>query len=263
MRRYTLGAALVSVFIVATGDNWQNIMFAAMDSTGSEGTAPKENANATVASTYFVVVVLSACLFWANLLVSALVDNFNRIVASEQAHGGGLMVSEAQRKWQKALQEALISSNKSWKMTVPKKWPKWRKKLHARVAHWTFESAVVFIIILNTVFLIFQRHGAPQWEVTLQASAAALFTALYCLEALMLIIAMSFKVYWAEPWNRLDFVIAFLLVTEYMLPDLETVPGFQYVFDIARLLRLFKVIRAFEGLRTLVTTLLTSLPGRV
>ena len=63
--------AMVSVFVISTGDNWQDIMYVAMDSVG-DGEAPSRDHSGWAAA-YFVLVVLVAMLFWANLFVSALV----------------------------------------------------------------------------------------------------------------------------------------------------------------------------------------------
>ena len=76
---------MVSVFVISTGDNWQDIMYVAMDSVG-DGRAPSRD-HSSWAAAYFVLVVLVAMLFWANLFVSALVDNFKRMAASG-AHVG-------------------------------------------------------------------------------------------------------------------------------------------------------------------------------
>ena len=55
------GEAMMSVFIISTGDNWQDIMYAAMDSVGV-GKAPiRDHSGWAVA--YFILVVLVAMLF--------------------------------------------------------------------------------------------------------------------------------------------------------------------------------------------------------
>ena len=69
--------AFLSVFIIATGDNWQDLMYEAMDVVGVDQEPIRDNAK--WACVYFFVSILFGFLLWANLFVSALIDNFNRI----------------------------------------------------------------------------------------------------------------------------------------------------------------------------------------
>ena len=73
-----IGQAIITIFIISTGDNWQDIMYVAMDSTGDD-TAPERDANKGAAA-FFVFSILFAMMLWANLFVSALVDNFTKKV---------------------------------------------------------------------------------------------------------------------------------------------------------------------------------------
>ena len=66
------------MFIIATGDNWQDLMYEAMDVVGVK---IKNQSEITRSGrcVYFFVSILFGFLLWANLFVSALIDNFNRI----------------------------------------------------------------------------------------------------------------------------------------------------------------------------------------
>ena len=82
-----IGQAIVTIFIISTGDNWQDIMYVAMDSTGKD-TAPERDANKGAAA-FFVFSILFAMMLWANLFVSALVDNFTTLaVPVSRFHDG-------------------------------------------------------------------------------------------------------------------------------------------------------------------------------
>ena len=62
-----IGPLMITVFIISTGDNWQDIMTAAMDSTGIDQ-SPVRDASGWAAA-YFVFVVLVAMLRIAPLIV--------------------------------------------------------------------------------------------------------------------------------------------------------------------------------------------------
>ena len=99
-----IGQAIITIFIISTGDNWQDIMYVAMDSTGDD-TAPERDANKGAAA-FFVFSILFAMMLWANLFVSALVDNFTTL-----ASAGVTLTTEKQREWQATMRWKLGTQN--------------------------------------------------------------------------------------------------------------------------------------------------------
>ena len=74
-----VGQAIVAVFVISTGDNWQDIMYLGVDATG-EDREPATNARKHYAA-FFMLAVVVAFFFWANLFVSSLVDNFSAVAS--------------------------------------------------------------------------------------------------------------------------------------------------------------------------------------
>ena len=100
-----IGQAVVAVFVISTGDNWQDIMYRGLDATG-EDREPATDFRKSYAA-FFVLAVVVAFLFWANLFVSSLVDNFSTVASqiggedggAEAAFAGaGYTYSESQRR---------------------------------------------------------------------------------------------------------------------------------------------------------------------
>ena len=105
-----IGQAVVAVFVISTGDNWQDIMYLGMDAAG-EDREPATDARKNYAA-FFVLAVVVAFFFWANLFVSSLVDNFSTVAsqiggedggARAAFAGAGYTYSESQRRWLLAL----------------------------------------------------------------------------------------------------------------------------------------------------------------
>lgn len=85
-----------------------------------------------------------------------------------------------------------------------------------------FDLAIIFLIILNSIFLGMQDYVNPEadiWRNNLVLISEPFFTSIFTLEAVLKIIAMGFifesGCYLRDPWNWLDFsvVITGLLST--------------------------------------------------
>ena len=92
---------------------------------------------------------------------------------------------------------------------------------------------------------------------------SAVFCALYVLETIVNVIAMRWRQYWQSGWHRLDFTVTVLGVVELVVLYAagEDNAGFVTVFRTVRFFRLFKLLKTSPGLRSLVDTFLTALPG--
>ena len=92
---------------------------------------------------------------------------------------------------------------------------------------------------------------------------SAVFCALYVLETFVNVVAMRWRRYWRSGWHRLDFTVTALGVLELVViyAASEDNAGFVTVFRTARFFRLFKLLKTSPGLRSLLDTFLTALPG--
>ncbi|CAL6322264.1 unnamed protein product [Bathycoccus prasinos] len=243
-----IGQAIITIFIISTGDNWQDIMYVAMDSTGDD-TAPERDANKGAAA-FFVFSILFAMMLWANLFVSALVDNFTTL-----ASAGVTLTTEKQREWQQAMLIANRVHTNRWRKIVPKN--PMRKKVHSIIATDWFDKLSITMIVLNMFVLIAYRANGSQAEMDFQSYAGYIFTVWYCLESLFLIIGMGWYLYWESMWNKIDFVVAWSGGLGAILPGI--LPS--NIIRMVRFFRLLKVIQVFKGLRTLVLTAVSAIPG--
>jgi len=243
-----IGQAMITIFIISTGDNWQDIMYVAMDSTGVD-TAPVRDANKGAAA-FYVFSILIAMMLWANLFVSALVDNFTSL-ASE----GIQLTTEKQREWQQAMLIANRVHTNRWRKHVPKN--PIRRKIHEIISMDWFDKLSISMIILNMFVLIAYRANGSAEENDFQEYAGYIFTVWYCCESLFLILGMGWKFYWESMWNKIDFVVAWSGGLGAVLPGL--LPS--NIIRMVRFFRLLKVIQVFKGLRTLVITAVSAIPG--
>ena len=248
--------AFLSVFIIATGDNWQDLMYEAMDVVGVDQEPIRDNAK--WACVYFFVSILFGFLLWANLFVSALIDNFNRIAHDE--NDGKLLVTDEQRVWQQAMLLATVHADNSWRRSPPE--TPWKAVVHGVVSKYTFDAFSVFMIVLNMVTLMAIRANPSKSEDDYQVWMGNTLAIWYMLEAYLLIVAMKWKNYWQSGWNKIDFIVAVSGVVGLLIPDVYE-SGVGGAFRMLRFLRLFKIVQVSKGLRTLFATFLSAIPGVV
>lgn len=248
--------AFLSVFIIATGDNWQDIMFETMDAVGVD-IQPDFN-HSPFASAYFLLCVLVAMLLWSNLFISALVDNFNSV--SKTDSDGSVLITDEQRMWQHAMLLAIMHADNEWRRNPPPK--RWRAFIHRFVSKPAFDMLSVGMILINMAIVMTIRANPTRQEDEFQTWAGNALAVWYFLEAILLILAMTWKKYWKSGWNKIDFVVALAGIFGLLVPAVYN-SGAGSAFRMIRFLRLFKVIQAFKGLRTLFATFLSALPGVV
>ena len=100
----SFGATMLTLFVMATGDGWDEVMFVGMDSRGP-GLAPQRN-DMSASSLYFVAWIFVGCFFSLNLFIGAIVDTFTQI--KKENDGSATMTAE-QRQWTETMS---LSMNK-------------------------------------------------------------------------------------------------------------------------------------------------------
>merc|ERR1719320_1277263 len=106
---------------------WNDVMYRAIDTNGL-GTLPSTG-NRVYASLYFVAVILVCAFFSLNLIISVVVDNFQRIKAEKD--GSALMTSD-QWKW---IQTRRVVSRLGLEKKVFPPETKWRLRMFNIVMH--------------------------------------------------------------------------------------------------------------------------------
>jgi len=250
--------ALVSLFVVTAGDGWTSIMWNAMDSAGKDK-QPQEN-KAWWAAVYFIFFVVLSSFFWLNLLVAAIVDSYT---VAQYESGRALFVTDDQKKWKEAFKfQSFHNTIKIRKTVSQEELPAFRRMCLDLVNKPSFEYVIIGAILLNTVFLTFEHEGQPDGLTTFLFAFNIIFTVMFALEAAVKIIALTFKNYWLETWNRFDFFISFLSVADLIVFAASgDGVGVASVFRIFRVARLFKLVQSARGLRALFNTFVQSLPA--
>lgn len=91
------------------------------------------------------------------------------------------------------------------------------------------------------------------------------FTAVFTLEAAMKLIALGFKRFFIEKWNRLDMFIVILSIAGIIFEEFEALelpinPTIIRVMRVLRIARVLKLLKMAKGIRSLLDTVGEALP---
>ena len=107
-----------------------------------------------------------------------------------------------------------------------------------------FETGINFIILLNTITLACDKADPyPKWFSLTLEILNYIFTAIFCLEAVIKIIGMGVRPYFKEAMNKFDVLIVVSSVVELAFFNQDGGGG---VFSSFRAFRMFKIFRLFK-----------------
>ena len=245
-----LGEAIISLFIVTTMDDWMRISYGCMDAVGVDR-QPIEN-NAPYMALYVFIFVFLGALFWVNLLVGVIIDNYNQIVSDM---GSENLLTDSQKQWLDVLKLRAIGKQGDKKKDLPEN--PIRRALFKIVMHPVFEYTIMGCILLNVLVLACTYYDQGEtYELVLKIFNFT-FTVVFLCEATLKIIALKPLPYWEDHWNKFDLFICLASIPDFFLEK----GGFATAVRIFRIGRMFKLVQGAKGLRTLFNTLLQSLPA--
>jgi len=241
--------SIQTIYIIATMDEWTQIMYDGMDVAGEFKSFQKEESYWNFV--FFILVVIVGGFFSFNLIISVVVDNFNRI---KDEKNGAIFITEQQRQWRE--KKKLLD-----RVQLQKRYPqpenKWRKYCFLVAMNPYFDPLIIGCICLNALTMSMTHYGMSDGTKSFIDACDLTFIVVFTMEAFLKIMAIGFPAYWMENWNRFDFIIVIASLIGKAFPS---GPGLSVarVFRIGRVLRL---INKAETLRTLFLTLVYSIPS--
>ena len=129
----------------------------------------------------------------------------------------------------------------------------------AVINHWIFEYSTILVILTNSIFLALEDPTSTGQSAFFKISDD-IFLACYTVEMIFKILGMGFLcnkgAYLRDSWNLLDFVIVFSAYFTLFAgggADLAVLRSF-------RVLRPLRTISSVEGLKIMMSALLSALP---
>ncbi len=252
------GNALLALFNLASADNWTDLMWDGVASTGRATGFVEYNNEALCL--YFLVFMVVGSFFIVNIFVGVFVDAYKLTAA---------FVSGARRfgARERGLQR-VNTMRFNLNMTSALKENPVRAALFALTSDPKFDVFIAVAIVGNVAAMVFETNKSAAWQLHFLALTNVFFALLFGAEAAAKLLALHPARYFANNWNRFDFSVALISFAGIALDNSGISPLFfnptllrtLRVARIARILRAFRLLRAAKGLHTLLATLLSSLP---
>ncbi|GAB4819675.1 hypothetical protein N2152v2_006721 [Parachlorella kessleri] len=259
-----VGNAFLTLFITATLDGYTPAMYMSMDARAEPGLQPLPGANPAAFLFWFAYITLVA-FFVLNLYVGVVFYQFQRLKMLSQT---GSAVLTASQTGYVEMMKAVFRLKPLDKAPLP---PNLLRRLCHKLAYnYWFDKAMTATIVANILLLATTYYGEPASFAAAKEHANTAFSALVILECLVKLIAMGPKLYWRSSWNKFDLLLTVAALVDLLTQLLNAVLGnvvnlstIKKTMMLLRTLRMFKLMRKFRGIQSLMTTLIISLPAIV
>ncbi|XP_023221349.1 voltage-dependent T-type calcium channel subunit alpha-1I-like [Centruroides sculpturatus] len=268
------GMAFLTLFRVATGDNWNGIMKDTLRESCDSSSDCVRNCcvSAFIAPLYFVVFVLMAQFVLVNVVVAVLMkhleeshkhmeDDLEMDAEIEQE----LAAEQEQKLREVAAAESLLEVVIFYlpnfinlniiiyctlcyvtKLMEPPYYINYSKPrlfTHSIVTSKYFDLAIAAVIGLNVVTMAMEFYMMPKELVYALKIFNYFFTAVFILEAVMKVLALGVVKYLKDKWNQLDVIIVILSIVGITLEEMESdvMPINPTIMRVMRVLRIARV----------------------
>ncbi|PNW76369.1 hypothetical protein CHLRE_11g467528v5 [Chlamydomonas reinhardtii] len=252
-----LAVALYTLFQVATLESWSDVMYTGADIT-QVYQQPITN-NSPAVCLFFVIFVIVGGFFLLNLVIGVSIDKFNQM--RRENNGGNPHMSDEQEAWVST--QKMLTNLRALRRHVPPE-NRFRAFFYHLTQNQIFEDVIMVIVVISIGFmLLVHADMAPTFSYIVSYSNLA-FTIVFLIEMLLKWIALDVHGYFKSGWNCFDFTVVCAGIGGVIVDfATDTVFTFFPIIRALRVLRLFRLIPRFKGLRTLLTTLWWSLPALI
>ncbi|KAM7535837.1 hypothetical protein Aperf_G00000089186 [Anoplocephala perfoliata] len=257
--------AMLTLFIVTTGEGWPDIMKNSIDAT-AVNRGPKSDYQQQV-SIFYVVFFIVFPFFFVNIFVALIIITFKE-------QGENELVDHELDKNQKQCIDFAIHARPLCRY-MPEDPKSFKYRIWQLVVSGPFEYFIMTMIALNTLILMMKYHRPERLlRSTLEADddtkayesyCASLmylntaFTVMFTVESLLKILAFGPRNYFRDSWNVFDFITVIGSITDVLVTSLQDTSflnlGFLRLFRAARLV---KMLRQGYTIRILLWTFIQS-----
>lgn len=256
--------AMYTLFIVTSLENWPTLMYLAIDATEQEH-APVRNNNPVVAY-YFIVFVLINSFFFLNLFNGVLFDKFMKVKQRESSIAARLLRRE-QYMWVE-IQKLIYKSTPIISNKVATTNPI-RLYLYKLSKSKYFKNFIMLVIVINILQMAILYDEAPDIYVQVLEILNIIFSVIFCMEAVIKIIALTSKIYFSKAWNRFDFMVVCTSMIDIILSSfnvqqlkmLRLGPQLIRILRVLRVSRFIRIAKSMKNLQNQISTLIYSLPA--
>jgi len=248
-----IGSAMLSMFVLASQDNWEMHMYAGIDAT-SKGLGPIAN-NRPETGVFYIAILVIASFFVMQLFVGVFIDTFQTVTSESKA---------LQKK------QSLSSENSSATSGAGNEEPASRLRWPTYVVVTTkiFDLGIAVFIVGNIIIMSAETVTQGVTHIYILNLCDFIFNFVFGAEVLAKQWGLYPQQYFSSRWNKFDFAVVMVSFFGVAIENLDSsITGAldPMVLRTLRTIRVFRILRAFrifkaaEGLQNLVRTLLRSL----
>ena len=258
--------AMLTLFVLFSLEGWPDIMWHGLDVTQVDYSPRRENS--VMYFVFFMFFIMVASFLLLNLFTGVIFESYLMEKRKMDTRGITLFITEGQQEWIDKCKIYLNVKPPTRKRPPPKE--RNRKRVYDIVTSSKFESFIFVLIGLNLLQQAVTWDSEPAVWTQTSEIINYLFNVAFIIEAILKIYGLMWSAYWADNWNKFDFILVVFSCVDMTFSALTNF-NFLRVLRIGRvmgrLLRILRVSRvarlakAFSGLRVIGTTLVTSLPS--
>uniref|UniRef100_A0A1I8GVU8 Voltage-dependent L-type calcium channel subunit alpha n=1 Tax=Macrostomum lignano TaxID=282301 RepID=A0A1I8GVU8_9PLAT len=240
--------AMLSLFATSTFEGWPGLLYMSIDSD-KEGQGGTYN-NRPPMALFYVAFIIVIAFFMVNIFVGFVIVTFQQ--EGEQEYRN----CELDKNQRKCIEFALKA--KPVRRYIPQR--RLQYKIWWFVTSTPFEYGIFLLIMLNTIALAMKFEGQPETYSSVLDYFNMLFTAIFTIEFILKLVAFSFRNYFSDLWNVLDFVIvlgSYIDIISSKIVSSKATISISF-FRLFRAMRLVKLLNRGEHLRTLLWTFIKS-----
>lgn len=254
-------AAMLTLFIISTLENWPDYMYRVVDGAGIE-TGPKENAS-PISAYFFVIFIFIGSFFFLNFFVGVIFLNYEE---AQKAEKESWFMSKKELEWVDIMKMIVKAKPDLETTNVPKN--RFLRSVHTIVTSTIFDIFIMVCIILNMV-----QMGMTYEDESITYTNALLyinliFTSVFFIEMCLKLIAFG-GTYFKSSWNIFDFIVVMGSLLDIVLTNmnasqltfLRVGPQLVRVLRVMRVSRLLRLINKYPGLQALIKTIMFSMPS--
>ena len=254
------GGAMLLLYVMSSGDQWELPMFAMMGATEPGHAAVRNDTSS--AALFAIIWMFVGYVFAINLFVGVVVDNFSRM---QKAEDGSATMTPEQQQWAETM--------KSMVKMVPTKAMRpptgcLRGTLYRVITSQVFDGFITLVIVLNIVVMACDYWGIEQDIAIFNGlnTVSFCFGLIYYVECVMKMTALGPVAYFADSWCQFDFfLVCTSLLDQFAADFLNSImplpPMLLRVLRVLRILRILRLLKGAKELRNLIVTMVLSFPS--
>ena len=254
------GQAMLLLYVMSTGDQWELPMFTMMGATQPGHAAVRNDFSAS--ALFPITWMFVGYIFAINLFVGVVVDNFSRM---QKAEDGSATMTAEQQQWAETM-KAMAKAVPTKALRPPD--DRIRRVIYNVVNSQAFDGFITFVIIANVCVMACDYWGVEQDAVIFDflTTASLVFSMVYYLECIMKLSALGIDGYFADAWCRFDFFLVCTSLLDQFAEDwlnsiLPLPPMLLRVLRVLRILRILRLLKGAKELRDIIVTMLLSFPS--